>query len=109
MTTLKRGRYETPSPDEAAVIEAALTGPFPSCPRCGAEDKQVLYGRPTLVLEWSIESAGHLAPCGLPCAPYGISYVGECQFHLGTDDGVMYCPRCGDGKPVVFNGMEMTP
>jgi len=89
---MQRGLYETPPADEATTIEAALTGPFPACPRCGAEDKQVLWNRPALALAWAIVSAGHPAPCGLPCAPHGISYVGE--FHLGTDRGMTYCPRC---------------
>lgn len=86
---LGRNRYIDPPPNKAAIIEAALTGPHPPCPRCGGEDVPTFVENPTLVLAWAIYDGNHLAPCGLPCVPRGISYVGTPQWHMKG-----CCPRC---------------
>lgn len=86
---LSRNKYVEAPSNEAVTIEAAMTGPHPRCPRCGAEDKPTLVANPTLALAWAIYTGNHLAPCGLPCVPRGISYVGEPQWHISG-----CCPRC---------------
>lgn len=86
---LSRNKYVEAPPNEAAIIEAALTGPHPPCPDCGIEHVPELVKLPTLALAWAICPRPHLASCGLPCVPRGISYVGEPQWHMKG-----CCPRC---------------
>lgn len=61
----RQGAYETRN---EGTIEWALTGPWPSCPRCSRELVQRVIERPTLGLLWTVVTA-HVAPCGRRCLP----------------------------------------
>jgi len=86
---LSQNKYAERPSNEADIIEAALMRPHPPCPDCGAERVPEFVRLPTLALAWAIYPRHHLAPCGLPCVPRGISYVGEQQWHMKG-----CCPRC---------------
>lgn len=85
--------YQEPPSDDA--VEWALTGPWPACPRCGAELVHHLVRSPTLAYVWIIQHMGHRAPCGQRCLPGLDSWVGDCGPPHVSRETCKYCKQKG--------------